>query len=398
MSPLGFAVLSAPSRTEHACGGAVVCVRGTSRTVARRALASQTRARSRACFRGAGALCMSSEDGQDEGEKEDSERDDARGDGRLFGEPGMRPEDIEFMEAIGGEKEMPSSVTGLPTGRLVELPLFPLGLVLYPKALVPLHIFEMRYRRMFGQIREKDNMFGIVMYDSSRKRMARVGCSAECQKVQLQDDGRMLVINQGQQRFRIIKVLQEAPYITALVEYFQDEPPRNDIRQAGAGVWQSLQEVLRLSNKLYNKGLDVSDELKKLAPVEENMTGSTEEQFKKLEDFSFGIGSILDMPTEEQQILLQTRDTEKRLRKQKELLDAAQQQLAAQISIKSALENPTQYDAVPMLAQMQVPMQTRRGCADKIKQSAIKPLHSFLPATRPQSSHVAQPQIPSSIF
>jgi len=282
---------------------------------------------------------------RDGGQKspQDGDDDGVDDEKRLFNEPGMRAEDIEYVQMSSSSASSASSTEGasesaLPKGRIAELPLFPLGMVLYPGANVPLHIFEMRYRRMFNVIRETDNMFGIVMYDSKKQRMASIGCSAECVKFQPLEDGRILVVNQGKQRFRVLRVLKDTPYTTALVEYINDETPNEDPSELAVGVWTGLQEVLRLSNKLYSKSLALSDALKDLAPSTERTQGeNTESRFRSLESFSFGVSAILDMPVVEQQILLQTQSLSKRLGKQKELLDFATQQLAAQISIKSAL-------------------------------------------------------------
>mmetsp|Transcript_7652 Transcript_7652/g.13871 ORF Transcript_7652/g.13871 Transcript_7652/m.13871 type:complete len:351 (-) Transcript_7652:628-1680(-) len=254
-----------------------------------------------------------------------------------FTEPGMRVEDVVFMETSQTGNEMTS--TELPKGRISELPLFPLGLVLYPGAQLPLHIFEMRYRRMFNVIRESDSMFGVVMYDSEKKRMANIGCSALCTKFQPLEDGRILVVNEGKERFRIIRIVKDSPYITALVEYFHDDTPDEDPVPTGVAVWDSLQEVLRLSNKLYSRGLKLSDNLTSLVPTLERTGGQgSEERFRNAEKFSFGVSSILDMPVLQQQLLLQTKSLNLRLAKQKQLLDLAKQQLAAQISIKAALD------------------------------------------------------------
>ena len=73
-----------------------------------------------------------------------------------------------------------------------ELPLFPLPeVVLFPQEVLPLHIFESRYRIMLQSVLETDSMFGIVKWDPSTKSMANVGCCAQIIKL-LKEQGIMI--------------------------------------------------------------------------------------------------------------------------------------------------------------------------------------------------------------
>jgi ATP-dependent Lon protease len=61
-----------------------------------------------------------------------------------------------------------------------ELPLFPLpDVVLFPSDVLPLHIFESRYRMMLQSVLETDRRFGVVRWDPNQQTMAAVGCCAE---------------------------------------------------------------------------------------------------------------------------------------------------------------------------------------------------------------------------
>lgn len=100
------------------------------------------------------------------------------------------------------------------------LPLFPLGLVLYPGEAVPLHIFEERYRDLVRYCLETDDPFGIVWMEDEE--LARIGCTARIERVlQRYDDGRMDIIAVGVERFRIEEVKQERLYLTAQVESYE---------------------------------------------------------------------------------------------------------------------------------------------------------------------------------
>ncbi len=100
------------------------------------------------------------------------------------------------------------------------LPLFPLGLVLYPGESVPLHIFEERYREMVRYCLETDDPFGIVWMQEEE--LARVGCTARIERVlQRYEDGRMDIVVVGEERFRIEEVMRERLYLTAQVASYE---------------------------------------------------------------------------------------------------------------------------------------------------------------------------------
>ena len=72
-----------------------------------------------------------------------------------------------------------------------ELPLFPLPeVVLFPQEVLPLHIFESRYRIMLKSVLESDSMFGVIKWDPNTKSMANIGCCAQIIKHQTAEDGR----------------------------------------------------------------------------------------------------------------------------------------------------------------------------------------------------------------
>ena len=106
---------------------------------------------------------------------------------------------------------------------LIEsLPLFPLGLVLYPHERLPLHIFEERYKDLSRYCLENDAPFGIVFADDGE--LATVGCTARIQEVVNQyEDGRVDIIVEGEERFHLGQLYDRESYITADVELLDDE-------------------------------------------------------------------------------------------------------------------------------------------------------------------------------
>jgi len=102
------------------------------------------------------------------------------------------------------------------------LPLFPLDVVLFPGAALPLHIFEPRYRLMVGEAIEKKSEFGVIL--SQDGEIADTGCTARVKKVTRRyEDGRFDIETIGRRRFLPGALDQSLPYLQASVEFFEDE-------------------------------------------------------------------------------------------------------------------------------------------------------------------------------
>ena len=114
-----------------------------------------------------------------------------------------------------------------------RLPLFPLGLVLLPGLLLPLHVFEERYRllvRELLELPEQDRRFGVVAIRAGREvgadgvtALHEVGCVAHLRRVTPYDDGRFDLVTTGTDRFRLTGLADDAAYPTGLVEWLPDE-------------------------------------------------------------------------------------------------------------------------------------------------------------------------------
>src|SRR5437868_7142108 len=103
-----------------------------------------------------------------------------------------------------------------------RIPLFPLNVVLLPGKLLPLHIFEPRYKQMIGAVVNQREPFGVVRVHENG--IARVGCTAIVVRViKTYEDGRMDILTVGQAPFRITEVHQEKPYLEATIEFLTDE-------------------------------------------------------------------------------------------------------------------------------------------------------------------------------
>ena len=114
-----------------------------------------------------------------------------------------------------------------------RLPLFPLGLVLLPGLLLPLHVFEERYRVMVRELLElpeEQRRFGVVAIRSGRevgadgvRALHEIGCVARLRRVTPYDDGRFDLVATGAERFRLTALADGAAYPTGLVEWLPDE-------------------------------------------------------------------------------------------------------------------------------------------------------------------------------
>ena len=125
-----------------------------------------------------------------------------------------------------------------------RLPLFPLPVVLFPGALMPLHLFEPRYRQMAAHCLEADKRFGLIFHDPDqhgpfRMEPGRVGCIAEILKFQPLPDGRSLVLAGGIERFEIEDGIESSSlYYEALVREQPDvlDDPGEIIQRRRASI------------------------------------------------------------------------------------------------------------------------------------------------------------------
>ena len=204
-----------------------------------------------------------------------------------------------------------------------ELPLFPLPeVVLFPNEVLPLHIFESRYKIMLKSVLETDSLFGVVKWDPNTKSMANVGCCAHVIKHQTADDGRSNIITIGQQRFQVLEIVRSSPFYTGLVSWIDDDNSQNlqELDNLRDSVIQALNDVVNLTSKLTNSQKILPDKLPN-NPME----------------LSFWIGAHLGGPvSDEQQRLLEEKDTYIRLQREFEMLDHTRKQLAARTALKES--------------------------------------------------------------
>lgn len=104
-----------------------------------------------------------------------------------------------------------------------DFPLFPLGLVALPSELIPLHIFEERYKTMMARVLEEEGEFGIVWVADDGLRP--IGCACEIAEVlERMPDGRLNLVARGTRAFRIEARQEELAYPAGTVEFLDDKP------------------------------------------------------------------------------------------------------------------------------------------------------------------------------
>ncbi|MGH8933223.1 MAG: LON peptidase substrate-binding domain-containing protein [Egibacteraceae bacterium] len=179
----------------------------------------------------------------------------------------------------------------------MELPLFPLHLVLFPGRPLPLHIFEPRYRQMLRDCLDGDRRFGVLAIRAGREtghdtEVFDIGTVAEIEAVEQLPDGRSDVFARGVQRFRLHRLVPGTPYLKGQVELL-DEPTHREVDNVQA---KQLRELLLC----YLRGLGAPTELLERVPNDPN-------------ELAYLAGAAVQVEIPEQQKLLELGSTTARL-------------------------------------------------------------------------------------
>ncbi|TDB95406.1 LON peptidase substrate-binding domain-containing protein [Actinomadura sp. 7K534] len=191
-----------------------------------------------------------------------------------------------------------------------RLALFPLGTVLFPGLVLPLHLFEDRYRRLISDLldRPEPRCFGVVgielgheVGESAAHRLAEVGCVAELRESTQHPDGRYDIVTVGSRRFRLKELDRSRPYLQGEVEYLPEDP--------GADPWPVARHVHRLY-RLYRHRMGASG------------AGRLAEEKAPAEPvaLSYMIAASLVLDGHDKQRLLECEDATLRLEAERDLL------------------------------------------------------------------------------
>jgi Lon protease-like protein len=189
--------------------------------------------------------------------------------------------------SAGAPRAPPLESSGGEQAAGLLIPLFPLHTVLFPGGLLPLHVFEERYRLLVRERRD----FGVVLIRRGREvgpgegeDVMAVGTVARLDEVHALPDGRFYVLGRGLDRFRIQSLDRSRPYLSAWVEML--DPPPEAPRPR---LLQLLERYLRL------RGLELTDELVR------ELRGSGR-------SLVWTAGSLLEVEPPKRQQLLETGD------------------------------------------------------------------------------------------
>ena len=122
-----------------------------------------------------------------------------------------------------------------------EFPLFLLPTVALPGELIPLHVFEERYKTMIGECIQEEREFGIVWL--SDESLREVGCAARIEEVlERTEDGRLNVVVRGTRPFRVLERQSHLAYPAGVVDFVEDraEEPDLNLRTAAHTAYADL--------------------------------------------------------------------------------------------------------------------------------------------------------------
>lgn len=203
-----------------------------------------------------------------------------------------------------------------------HLPIFPLPVVLFPNELLPLHIFEPRYRKMLKDIQIGNNLFGISYFNSEemdleKPEIGSIGCVAELREAQQLEDGRSNILTIGVIRYEIEDYVEsDEPYLVAKVSFFEDfEGDEEILRPLADKVFELFKRVAAAAQELSGGG-----RLPELPQAEPQM-------------LSFLVAAAFNLPNEIKSEFLKNRSTIERLDKLEDILKQAVTQIEESAAI-----------------------------------------------------------------
>ena len=135
------------------------------------------------------------------------------------------------------------------------LPMFPLGTVLMPNMVLPLHIFEPRYRTMFRDLMEGDREFGVVQIARGSETgggdiRQDIGTVARILQAEELEDGRWVAVTVGTRRIRVVEWYPDDPYPQASVEELAEDGIDDGVRATREALVPRVRRLLALRSEL----------------------------------------------------------------------------------------------------------------------------------------------------
>jgi Lon protease-like protein len=191
---------------------------------------------------------------------------------------------------------------------MAEIGLFPLELVLLPTERVPLHIFEDRYKELIGECLARDGEFGLVFADQHGIR--EIGTLAAVADVlERFPDGRLNIVVEGRERFRLVELTRGRSFQTAEIERVGDDEEAPEER-------------------------DVERALEQFARLRELTSSEVDDPDPAAGFLSFQLAARVDFGAEVKQQLLEQRSEARRMHVLAELLENAVHTLALEQEVR----------------------------------------------------------------
>jgi Lon protease-like protein len=182
-----------------------------------------------------------------------------------------------------------------------DFPLFPLGIVALPQELIPLHIFEERYKTMMNECLRDEKEFGIVWLSDDGLR--EIGCAVEIERVlERFEDGRMNLLTRGTRPFRVVERQADLPYPAGVIEFLKDRV--EDVNP------ELVEQAHDSYAELVRRATDTEPEAADLAELD-----------------AYGMAATVDFGPDAKQGLLDLRSENARLRLVSRLFQAAAKRL-----------------------------------------------------------------------
>ena len=214
--------------------------------------------------------------------------------------------------------------------RSAVIPIFPLDVVLFPGALLPLHIFEERYKAMMRYAIDNDNRFGLSYRSDATEgedttpRIGSIGCEATINAVMPLDEGRMNILSTGSARYKLVEFKQIVPFLIARVETFWDDADPED-------------DLTRLFEETQTLAESFIDTIRSLNEPSPPPSPSFPDE---VEPFSLFISSLLPIENDLKQELLEMTSTRLRLMRARQYLTKALSLYSDRIALRNrAREN-----------------------------------------------------------
>lgn len=203
------------------------------------------------------------------------------------------------------------------------IPLFPLQIVVFPNQIIPLHIFEERYKKMIAECLKKDEPFGIVSYID--KKISSVGCLCSIEKVHKSySDGKYDIVCKGIDRFLTHSYNSNEVYLMGNVTLFHDEelPPATESHL--------FNDVLKKFKKLLQASITILEDTEVADPAN-----------------SFEFGHSVGFDLAQKQNLLEIKTEQERLKFISKHIDSVLPKMKAAEEIKSRIRNNGHFRQFP---------------------------------------------------